>query len=260
MNNVPLFNDRMSPSANVVQNAMNFDISEASNRKRKLGDFGDGAACSQGLKKRWVTPGFSEIPSQSPRLFVPSSGKTRSRKRRLFSATIDEQTMCSVMRMARSAGDEIAGRAFKRVRGECGNQGALTCASAASMKLKLSPAIEGLIGTGVECPLPSFHKSNDKALIRYTPREQFWMQCLAAAVRSNAPLNAPVHQSPFNAPETWIVMPASEGGQIFQLSCRSNAAGGSSGNGVQFEVSEVLPEAHAFEDKEQYVDMQVEEL
>lgn len=245
MNTVPLFNDRISPSANVVRNAMNFDIPEASNRKRKLGDFGDGAACSQGLKKRWITPGFSEIPSQSPRLFVPSSGKTRSRKRRLFSATIDEQTMCSVMRMARSAGNEIAGRAFKRVRGECGNQGALTCASAASVKLKLSPAIEGLIGTGVECPLPSFHKSNDKALIRYTPREKFWMQCLAAAVRSNAP-------------ETWIVMPASEGGQIFQLSCRSNAAGSSSGNGVQFEVSEVLPEAHEFEDEEQNVDMQVE--
>merc|ERR1712178_671548 len=111
---------------------------------------------------------------------------------------------------------------------------------------------------GVECPLPSFHdraaqRAAQQALIKYTPQEQFWTQWLAAAGRSNAM-------------ETWIVMPASQGGQVFLLSLlgtsasdTSTANSSSSSTAVRFEVSEVFPEA--FEEEEaRCADMQVEEL
>jgi len=109
------------------------------------------------------------------------------------------------------------------------------------------------LGQLVECQLPSFHdRATQQALIKYTPQEQFWMQCLAAAVRSNAM-------------ETWIVMPASQGGQVFLLSLLGTSASdtstatSSSSTAVRFEVSEVLPDA--FEEEEaRCADMQVEEL
>merc|ERR1719333_803227 len=122
------------------------------------------------------------------------------------------------------------------------------------MKLTLSPAIRTGVECPVECPLPSFHdRAAQQALIKYTPQEQFWMQCLAAAVRSNAT-------------EAWIVMPANQGGQVFQLSLlgtsasdTSTATSSSSSTAVRFEVSEVFPEA--FEEEEaKCADMQVEEL
>merc|ERR1719316_2512212 len=123
---------------------------------------------------------------------------------------------------------------FKKLRSEgmqATNSGIVVAcvpSSPAGMKLSLSPAIR----TGVECPLPSFHdRAAQQALIKYTPQEQFWMQCLAAAVRSNAM-------------ETWIVMPASQGGQVFQLSLLgTSTATSSSSTAVRFEVSEVFPEA-----------------
>jgi len=190
----------------------------AGSRKRKLSDEWAGGM----LKKRWVIPGSTPPSPQQPT------------RKRLFTAIIDEKTMDSVVNLS-----------AKRSRGVYFNPGTITKVPK-TVNLSLNQAT-GTSQMLKHC-IPVLESKAAQAIIKYTPRERFWLSCIAAALRSNAK-------------ETWIVMPASEGGQIFQLSLESNNT-----SGLSVEVSEVfsadehISGAEPEPGRREVVDMMVEEV
>jgi len=171
--------------------------SQQFSRKRKL-DMDEISGSM--MKKRWVTP---ETRAPSPHT-IPVPTPSSTRKRRLFSATVDQTTISSVLNSA------------KKNRAIYSSAGTITHMPSTVPFTKFP---DNLPHTFTIAPLnlPAF----SQALIKYTPMERFWLGCIAAAVKSNAK-------------STWIVMPQSEGGQVFQL-CLNNCS-----NGLDVEVHEVL--------------------
>lgn len=211
------------------------DVSVEPTRKRKLWDGFSGGM----IKKRWVTP-LNESLLYHHTCITPTP--TPTRKRRLFTAVIDKKTMASVV--------------SKRSRSEYCNSGTMTkVPMVVNIYLNEATSIHDATGTSqmfipvLEPKAAQAQQSSNMhstAIIKHTPREQFWLSCIAAAVQSNAK-------------EAWIVMPASEGGQIFQLSLESD----STSSGLNVEVSEILSaDQHISEAalEPEIADMLVEEL
>lgn len=181
------------------------DMFMVEGKKRKMDSDLEGAM----VKKRWISrsPDLVEDPH-----IISAPLSQAMRKRRIFEASIDEKTVFSVL--------EANSRPPKRARTEYSGHELISRPVAQFLPrqiIELSRA-EGLqLANGVPLTKPKM----PDALISHTPLEQFWLGCVAAAMRANAK-------------DTWIVMPASQGGAIFQMSIRTGE------NDLKVEVNEIL--------------------